>query len=119
LKVRQSLKGVADRTVEAPGRAFDDPILLPGRRELGTLRDADDYIIRPPKAEQNLAEWQAAVEALLVVVELNGPMMMARISIMKALNRGYVREFNSSQGHALGPPQAKARNMMKESKKCF
>jgi hypothetical protein len=34
---------------------------------------------------------------LLLVVELNGPTMMARIGIMRALNRGYVREFNSSR----------------------
>lgn len=38
-----------------------------------------------------------AIEALLLVVELNGPTMMARIGIMRALNRGYVREFNSSR----------------------
>ena len=61
-------------------RPFDDPILLPGRRELVTLRDADDYITSLPKAEQNLDEWQA-------VVNLNGPTMMARIVVMRALNR--------------------------------
>jgi hypothetical protein len=43
------------------------------------------------------AEWQAAMFALMLVVELNGPTMMARIGIMRALNRGYVREFNSSR----------------------
>ncbi len=31
--------------------------------ELVTLRDAGDYITSLPKAEQNLDEWQAAVEA--------------------------------------------------------
>ena len=50
-----------------------------------------------PKAEQELDEWQAAVEVLLLVVELNGPTMMAPIGVMKALNRGHVREFNSSR----------------------
>jgi hypothetical protein len=40
---------------------------------------------------------QAAVEAMLLVVELNGPTMMARIGVMRALNRGYVRESNSSR----------------------
>ena len=68
-------------------RPFDDPILLPGRRELVTLRDADDYITSLPKAEQNLDEWQAVAEALLLVVNLNGPTMMARIVVMRALNR--------------------------------
>jgi hypothetical protein len=62
-----------------------------------TLRHAADYIMKLPKAEQDLEEWHAAVEALLLVVELNGPTMMARIGIMRALNRGYVREFNSSR----------------------
>jgi hypothetical protein len=40
-----------------------------------TLRDAADYIMKLPKAELDLEEWQAAVEALLLVVELNGPTM--------------------------------------------
>ncbi len=62
-----------------------------------TLRHAADYIMKLPKAEQDLDEWQAAVEAMLLVVELDGPTMMARIGVMRALNRGYVREFNSSR----------------------
>ena len=78
-------------------RAFDDRIPLPRSRQLVTLKDAANYIQKLPKAEQDLEEWQAAVEALLLVVELNGPTMMARIGIMRALNRGYVREFNSSR----------------------
>jgi hypothetical protein len=78
-------------------RAFDDRIPLPRSRQLVTLKDAANYIQRLPKAEQDFEEWQAAVEALLLVVELNGPTMMARIGIMRALNRGYVREFNSSR----------------------
>jgi hypothetical protein len=67
---------------------------LPRGRQLVTLRDTAEYIQKLPKAEQ---EWQAAVEALLLVVEFDGPTMMARIGIMRALNRGYVREFNSSR----------------------
>jgi len=35
-----------------------------------------------------------AVEALLLVVELSGPTMMARIGVMCALNRNVVRVFN-------------------------
>ena len=52
-----------------------------------TLRDAADYIMKLPKVEQNLEAWQTAVEALLLVVELSGPTMMARIGVMRALNR--------------------------------
>jgi hypothetical protein len=75
-------------------RPFDDPIPLPRGRQLVTLEDAAKYIQKLPKAEHQLAEWQAAVEALLLVVENNGPTMMARIGVMRALNRNVVREFN-------------------------
>ena len=78
-------------------RAFDDPIPLPRGRQLVTLKDAANYIQKLPNAEQDLEEWQAAVEALLLVVELNGPTMMARIGIMRALNRGHVREFDTTR----------------------
>ncbi len=77
-------------------RRFDELIPLPRGRQLVALEDAAKYIQKLPAAEQLLDEWQAAVEALLLVVELNGPTMMARIGVMRALNRGYVREFNSS-----------------------
>ena len=59
------------------------------------LRHAGDYITSLPKAEQDLDEWQAAVEALLLVVELNGPTMMARIGMLRALNRNVERAINS------------------------
>ena len=41
-----------------------------------------------------LPEWQAAIEALILVVDLGGPTMFARIGVMRALNRHHVREFN-------------------------
>jgi hypothetical protein len=47
-----------------------------------------------PKAEHEAAEWQAAMEALILVATLGGPTMFARIGIMQALNRGHVREFS-------------------------
>jgi hypothetical protein len=62
-----------------------------------TLRDAADYIMKLPKAEQDLEEWQAAVEALLLVVELNGPTMMARIGVLRAINRNVERVFDPSR----------------------
>jgi hypothetical protein len=39
-------------------------------------------------------EWQAAMEALLLVVEFGGPTMFARIGVMRALNRHADRAFN-------------------------
>ena len=93
---------------------FYDPIILPGRKPLVTLRDAalyitklpkgrqlvtlEDaarYIQKLPKAEQQIEEWQTAVEALILVAESNGgPTMLARIGVMQALNRHVERVFN-------------------------
>jgi len=78
-------------------RQFDDPIPLTRGRQLVTLKDAANYIQKLPKAEQDFEEWQAAVEALLLVVELNGPTMMARIGVLRALNRHVERVFNPSR----------------------
>jgi hypothetical protein len=71
-------------------------------RQLATLKEARTYITKLPKAEHSAAEWQAAMEALILVATLGGPTMMARIGVMRALNRGYVREFDTSQGYPLG-----------------
>jgi hypothetical protein len=46
-----------------------------------------DYILKLPKAEQNLEERQAATEALIMAAENRGPLMHARIGVMRALWR--------------------------------
>ena len=66
---------------------FFDPIELPKGKKLITLRDAALYITKPPKAEHDAKEWQADMEALLLVAESDGPTMFARIGVMRALNR--------------------------------
>ncbi|MGY8685287.1 hypothetical protein Q2941_47290 [Bradyrhizobium sp. UFLA05-153] len=43
-----------------------------------------------PKAVHDRPEWQAAMEALILVAERASPTMFARIGIMRALNRGRV-----------------------------
>jgi hypothetical protein len=64
---------------------------------LVTLRDAAQYITQLPKAEHDTADWQAAIASVMLVTELGGPTMFARVGIMRALNRGHVREFDSSR----------------------
>jgi hypothetical protein len=59
-----------------------------------TLRDAAAYIMKLPKAEQHLEEWQAATEALMMAAEDRGPLMHARIGMLRALNRNVERVFN-------------------------
>jgi hypothetical protein len=67
-------------------KRFNDPIILPDGRELRTYRDAAEYITALPKAEQDAPDWQIAMETLLLVAERNGPEMLARIAVVKALN---------------------------------
>jgi hypothetical protein len=54
-------------------RRFDDPIPLPRGRQRVTLKDAGAYITRLPKTEHDAPEWQAAMEALILVAEHDGP----------------------------------------------
>jgi hypothetical protein len=51
---------------------FFDPIKLPNGRELVTPRDAAQYIMKLPKAEQQATEWQTAIEMLMLVGEGGG-----------------------------------------------
>jgi hypothetical protein len=80
-------------------RAFDEPIPLPRGRELVTLKDAGNYITKLPKAEHEAPEWQAAMQALILVATKGGPTMLARIGIMRALNRHVEREPSGKKHH--------------------
>ena len=75
-------------------RRFEDPIPLPRGRQLATLKDAADYITKLPKADHESAPWQVAIEALIMAAEDRGPLMHARIGVMRALNRHVERVFN-------------------------
>ena len=98
-------------------REFDDPIVLPEGEKLRTLRDAATYITGLPKKEAALPEWQAAIEALMLVADLGGPTMFARIGMMKALNRHVERVFDPSRKEKLGQTQTRARSMMQEGRR--
>jgi hypothetical protein len=83
--------GISDRGWQ---REFDDPIPLTRGRPLVTLADARAYIFKLKKADQDSVAWQAAIEALLLVANRDGPTMFARIGVMRALNRHVERVFN-------------------------
>jgi hypothetical protein len=72
-------------------RKFEDPIPLPKGRQLVTLKDAADHVMK--LKESDLPEWQTAIEVLMLVAR-SGPTMMARIGVMKALNHHVERVFN-------------------------
>ena len=69
-------------------RPFEEPIPPPAGRELVTLQDAARYIQRLPKAQQAAPEWQTATEALIMAAERKGPIMHARIGMLRAINAG-------------------------------
>jgi hypothetical protein len=48
-----------------------------------------------PKAAHDAEEWQAPMEALLLVAEHDGPTMFARIGVMRSLNRQVERVFDT------------------------
>lgn len=69
-------------------RAFEDPIALPNGRQILTLQEAADYIMKLPNAEHDADAWQAATEALTQVAEQDGSKMFARTGMMRAINAG-------------------------------
>lgn len=74
-------------TKNAWGKKFDNPIMPPNGKPLVTLRDAANYIIALPKKESAVPEWQAAMQALILVAECDGQAMLASIGVMLALHR--------------------------------
>lgn len=83
------MKGLPPISNRGWSRHFDEPISLPDGRTLHTLHDAGDYITKLRKAVHSAPEWQAAMEALILVADLGRP-----TGIMKALNRHRERVFN-------------------------
>jgi hypothetical protein len=66
-------------------RAFDEEIVLPDGRKLVTLRDAGEYMAALPPLVQKMPQWRTAVAALMMVVDTEGPTLLARIAMVRAL----------------------------------
>ena len=75
-------------------KLFEDPVTLPNGRQLVTLLDAGEYIHALPRKETQSEHWQAAIEALLMAAEGRGPLLHARVGMLRALNRHVERKFN-------------------------
>ena len=78
------------------GQHRASPIPYPDET-LCTLRDAVTYITGLPEKQSAQPEWQAAIEALMLVADRGGPTMFARIGVMRALNRHVERVFDPSR----------------------
>jgi hypothetical protein len=97
------------------GARFDDPIALANGRKLLTLQGAATHITNLPKKESDLPEWQAAIEALMLVADRCGHDVCSdrRDEGSKPTRRARVRPL--TQGKALGPPQTRARSIKQEA----
>jgi hypothetical protein len=89
-------------------RRFEDPIPLPRGRQVVTLKDAADYIMKLPKAEQNLDEWQTATRCLIGTAERRDFLMHASHRHAEGVEPARrARVQSGSERHPLGKAEAK------------
>lgn len=69
-------------------RKLEDPITLPDGRTLRTLGDAGAYLVSLPAKTRQSEAVQTAAEALLMAKEGRGPLMHARIGVLRVINAG-------------------------------
>jgi hypothetical protein len=89
-------------------KRFGDPIVVPETVDHAPRRREIHH--QTSKAEHDADEWQAAMEELLLVAELDGPPLFARIGIMRALNPHVARVFNASRKDKHWGPRKLARD---------
>jgi hypothetical protein len=90
--------GSAGSTIQSP---------FPAAASSSTLKDAGTYITKLPKAEHEAPEWQAAMQAMILVATKGAPTMLARIGIMESLEPSRrAGVWSTAQGPSLGAPQA-------------
>ena len=78
-------------------RRFDEPIELPNGKKLLTLKDAIAWLAKEvPKSEHGMKQVQAAAYCVTQAAENGGPMIVAEMGMMQAINRHRVKEFDSS-----------------------
>ena len=87
-------------------RPFAQPVPLPEGPPAQTLRDAADYVRKLPQPERDCQEWRLAVQMLIDAAEDRGPMLFARMGIVRALEAHAERTLNPGrQGPSQDPSQ--------------
>jgi hypothetical protein len=76
---------------------FDEPIRLPDGRQLLTLADARAYILKLGNSDHQTEPWQAAISVLMMAAEERGPIMHARIGILRAVSQHKPQVFDPSR----------------------
>jgi hypothetical protein len=85
-------------------RPFAQPVPLPEGPPAQTLRDAADFIRKLPQPERDCQEWRLAVQMLIDAAEDRGPMLFARMGIVRALEAHAERTLNPER-QGQGPGQ--------------
>ena len=75
-------------------RPFDQPVPLPSGPPARTLRDAANYIKKLSETERVKPEWRLAIQMLIDAAEDRGPMLFAKMGILRAVNGDVERVFN-------------------------
>ena len=75
-------------------RPFHQPVPLPGGPPAQTLRDAAGYIRKLPLPERDCQEWRLVMQMLIDAAEDRGPMLFARMGIVRALEAHAERALN-------------------------
>jgi hypothetical protein len=65
-------------------RPFDQPVPLPGVAPARTLRDAASYVSKLPRVERDRQEWRLAIHMLIEAAEDRGPILFARMGMLRA-----------------------------------
>jgi len=95
-------------------RPFAQPVPLPEGPPAQTLRDAADYIRKLPLPERDRQDWRLAVQMLIDAAEDRGPMLFARMGIVRALEAHIARTLDSEgQGPSQGPGQDRGQGNLK------
>jgi hypothetical protein len=81
-------------------RPFAQPVPLPKGPPAQTLRDAADYIRKLPQPERDCQEWRLAVQMLVDAAEDRGPMLIARMGIVSALEAHVERALDPAREEA-------------------
>ena len=83
-------------------RPFDQPVPLPSGPPARTLRDAANYIKTLTSSERDTAEWRLAIQMLIDAAEDRGPMLFAKIGMLRAAERNVPRAYNPVRKVSIG-----------------
>lgn len=95
-------------------RPFAQPVPLPKGPPAQTLRQAANYIRSLPPPERERQEWRLAIQMLIDAAEDRGPMLFARMGIVRAIEANHQRTLEAE--HQSLPRRAKGKGKQAEGR---